>query len=248
MRLKRYIISKYRIIFSKINKLEHSHHLTHVEEILGPCHDLPSDRIYNKPIRRLASKALKLLFKLISLKNPDSTCLPNNSNKHWCLKEIGCKETIESDGEYIELGDLFFRFESNSGASAIHIQNTKETFFWNSMDLLSKYNIKLETLAKKIKNYCPITVEGCKRQNPLSRLYDLPCSNSAVTSSAPNTSIRLLSRPRRVIGSVKTAKPHRNLIRLRRILLGHRKRKFTGAARLIMLRTHRHRSLLNWCP
>ena len=58
-----------------------------------PCNgDTASGRIYCEPIRRLASKALKLLFKLISLDNPDSTCLPNNSHKHWCLKEMDYKE------------------------------------------------------------------------------------------------------------------------------------------------------------
>ena len=170
---KRYILSKYERIFSKIEKLEHSHHLARVDEILEPCHDdLPSDKRYNERIRRLASKALKLLFKLISLENPDSTCLPNNSHKHLCLKEIGFKETIGSNAQYIELGEMFFLFESNSENSPIHIQNTKETFIWDSMDLLSKYNIELETLAKKIHNYCPITVEGCKRPMSLSSFCD----------------------------------------------------------------------------
>ena len=168
---KRKILSKYDTTLSEIKKLEHTHFNARIDDILGPCHDdLPSDKIYNKPIRRLASKALKLIFKFISLENPDSTCLPNNSHKHWCLKEIGYK-VIESNGEYIVLGEIFFLFESNSEDSPIHMQNTKETFIWNSMDLLSKHNIELETLAKNIHSYCPIRFKGCKRDKSLFPVF-----------------------------------------------------------------------------
>ena len=149
------IIYQLNKLLDQIRDLNFLHHTAICEDILDSCltAELPCDVIYVPRIRSLASKALKLLFKLelfeirVSAVNDN---LPKDYIVQMYLKEI---ELMQN--EDMENSDSFrFRFELKQVLKG-HPKQSLRTFSCDINEFQVPKNVKMFEFVKLVHNYCP---------------------------------------------------------------------------------------------